>query len=315
MRFYQRVGLIIGYEGISGLCRRVTNKVLGTKPPPPPSADPRIQEEHERLVKEFNAKAVAMGYEDPTNFYWYHTIDLGNGLVTPGDYDYRDAVPLFQFPADMRGMNVLDIGSATGFFAFEFEKRGANVVSVELPSIADWDMPTGEVRDRTLKELMEYHKVNNVKDVTYRHMHGPFEFCRKALNSKVRRCYATVYDLTKEKLGVDGFDLVFMGDILIHIFAPLKALATVAPLCRRTLIVAQNLAPVYDGSVPVLHYVAGDGQGDAYDNRTWSVPNWLCMEQMLRRVGFKNVSLMGYHHVCAKTAGFIWDRPIIHATK
>ena len=35
----------------------------------------------------------------------------------------------FHFPDRMRGMTVLDAGSATGFFAFEFERRGARVVS------------------------------------------------------------------------------------------------------------------------------------------------------------------------------------------
>jgi len=36
-------------------------------------------------------------------------------------YDFRQSLPCFQFPEDMRGMRVLDVGSATGFFAFEFE--------------------------------------------------------------------------------------------------------------------------------------------------------------------------------------------------
>jgi len=43
--------------------------------------------------------------------------------------------PGFPFARGMRGMRVLDVGSATGLLAFEFEKRGASVVSVELPSL------------------------------------------------------------------------------------------------------------------------------------------------------------------------------------
>jgi hypothetical protein len=94
-----------------------------------------------------------------SKYYWCHTIDLGDGLVTPGDYDYRSSLPLFQFPEDMRGMTVLDVGSATGFFAFEFEKREAVVTSVELPSIADWDMPAGEnaaLRDFSPKNRRQF---------------------------------------------------------------------------------------------------------------------------------------------------------------
>jgi len=85
-------------------------------------------------------------------------------------------------------MHVLDIGSATGFFSFEFEKRGATVTSVELPTIADWDMPSG--KEKTLRELMEVHKAKSVEDLHYLHLDGPFLFCRKMLNSNVNRCYS-----------------------------------------------------------------------------------------------------------------------------
>jgi hypothetical protein len=94
------------------------------------------------LIKELSLWAI-----------WYHTIDLGNGLVTPGTYDNRKDLPRFQFPEDMSGMTVLDIGSATGYFAFEFERRGANIISVELPSIADWDMLLGEEKERHSQNL------------------------------------------------------------------------------------------------------------------------------------------------------------------
>jgi hypothetical protein len=99
----------------------------------------------------------------------------------------------------------LDIGSATGFFSFEFAKRGANVTSVELPSIADWDMLPGEDKEH-LKGLMAKHQVSTVEEVQYLHLDGPFEFCRKVLNSKVRRCHSTIYNLSPEKLGKDAFD-------------------------------------------------------------------------------------------------------------
>ena len=89
--------------------------------------------------REFTERATAMGLADADRYYWYHTVDLGDGLVTPGMYDYRETIASFGFPEDMTGMTVLDVGSATGFFAFEFERRGARVVSVELPSLRDLD--------------------------------------------------------------------------------------------------------------------------------------------------------------------------------
>ena len=93
-----------------------------------------------------------MGRADLKNYYWYHTVDLANGLITPGTYDYREVLDVFQFPKDMKGMSVLDVGSAIGFFAFEFERRGGDVTSLELPSIEDLDrFPGGDIRTDSAK--------------------------------------------------------------------------------------------------------------------------------------------------------------------
>src|SRR5437016_5065152 len=101
-------------------------------------------EEYFKQRREFNIKTKELGLGDVENYFWYHTIDLGNGLVTPGTYDFRRSVSNFRFPENMSGLRVLDIGSATGFFAFEFERRGAIVTSVELPSLADLDRFPGQ---------------------------------------------------------------------------------------------------------------------------------------------------------------------------
>src|SRR5712691_11038678 len=54
---------------------------------------------------------------------WYHTIDLGNGVVTKGQ---SDTIPLQgeKFP-DVKGKSVLDIGAWDGYYSFEAERRGA----------------------------------------------------------------------------------------------------------------------------------------------------------------------------------------------
>src|SRR3954462_4571504 len=59
---------------------------------------------------------------------WYHTIDLGQGVVTKG----IDATPVrldrIDLPASLEGLTVLDIGAWDGFFSFEAERRGASRV-------------------------------------------------------------------------------------------------------------------------------------------------------------------------------------------
>jgi tRNA (mo5U34)-methyltransferase len=310
MELARRVSVIVSYEGIAGLfrrtiCRLPINSKLKL------SLYSKVSEKYYQLGKSFNEKALAMGHGDLRNYLWYHTVDLGNGLITPGNYDYRRTLPSFKFPTNMQGMNVLDVGSATGFFSFEFEKRGANVISVELPSIADWDM-SPEDREQTLQELMSYHQVSTIEELQHLHLDGPFEFCRKVLNSKVKRYHSSIYDLSARNLRIESFDVVFVGDVLLHIFSPLKALAALAPLCHGTLVISQQL-PKNRHQQPLMLYVGGDKRHD--DNRTWWLPNKLCFEQILSRVGFKSVSVVGYHSGMVWPEGYVYNRAVIHAKK
>jgi len=258
------------------------------------------------LEEKFCQKALAMGYGDLKKYYWYHTIDLGNGLVTPGHFDYRSNFPLFCFPKDMTGLNVLDIGSATGFFSFEFEKRGANVISVEVPSIADYDA-LGKDRKQALKKFMIERKVSTIEELQHFHLDAPFEFCKKVLNSKVKRCHSLIYDLTAEKLGIDAFDIVFIGDVLLHLFSPFRALISIAPLCRGTLVLSQEIAITKDPG-PLMKFMGKR-------NIVWWLPNMPCFEQMLNRLGFRNVKIVGYHKGVHSFSGGVYKRAIIHATK
>ena len=115
----------------------------------------------------------------------------------------------------MRGMTVLDVGSATGFFAFEFERRGARVVSTELPSLRDLDRFPGQNVENSLRKIermifpdgldLESMRRGDSERELYRCLlDGPFQFCRERLGSQVERCYSTIYDLTAENTGVRG---------------------------------------------------------------------------------------------------------------
>jgi hypothetical protein len=112
-----------------------------------------VQEEQSRRTREFLARAQELGCGDLADYYWYHTVDLGDGLITPGVYDYRHCVEAFFIPESLQGRRVLDIGAATGFFSFEFERRGAIVISTELPSLLDIDKFPGETMEQTLRKL------------------------------------------------------------------------------------------------------------------------------------------------------------------
>ena len=56
---------------------------------------------------------------------WWHSIDLGHGIVTPGKDDSPAKLRDLKLPARFDGRSVLDIGAWDGFFSFEAERRGA----------------------------------------------------------------------------------------------------------------------------------------------------------------------------------------------
>src|SRR4051812_31224950 len=71
---------------------------------------------------------------------WWHTIDLGQGVVTPGATDTRARIHQTGLPANLAGWSVLDIGAWDGFFSFECERRGADRV-VALDHVI-WNDPS-----------------------------------------------------------------------------------------------------------------------------------------------------------------------------
>ena len=311
---------VIADEGFVGLAKRLlpVSKSTHSFIPKPVI---QIKEEFHQLASEFFARTDKMGRADLKDYYWYHTVDLGDGLITPGTYDYRETLDVFQFPKDMTGLSVLDVGSATGFFAFEFERRGADVTSLELPSIEALDRFPGGTFEQTAVNLDNIFKILEIytpdqlarlksKTETEAYellMDGPFRFCHQTLNSRVKRHYSRLYDLTRD---IGTFDLVFMGDVLCHTINPLLALSKAAALCRDTLIIAQDTGSYHDA--PAFHYIGGDQSVDAI---SWWVPNNLALEQILKKMGFSEVRVVGKNVGQYRPMGEAFTRTIIHAER
>ena len=285
-----------------------------------PTGQASAADEFWQSAEQFNQQAERLGYRDIRNYFWYHTVELPDGLVTPGQYDFRQTVTAFPFPADMRGKRVLDVGSATGFFAFEFARRGAHVISVELPSLYALDRFPGQDMEQILESIRRMMGPRSAggqpgprytaDEMYFYLLEGPFEFCRKQLGLAIERCYSTVYELTEAKIG-GPVDLAFMGDILLHTLNPLQALAAVAPLAR-TLVLSQ-MVPEDAGESPVMAYVGGDSLES--DDVSWWLPNKACLIALLKKLGFPSVQDVGDHTGAMRPSGYVYRRPILVATK
>ncbi|HUV39451.1 MAG TPA: class I SAM-dependent methyltransferase, partial [Planctomycetota bacterium] len=130
---------------------------------------------------------------------WYHRIELSPGIVTPGVHLSPEVLADLDglgLPADASGLRVLDIGCRDGFFAFEMERRGAEVIGVDYaePEI------TG------------------------------FGVASRVLGSRVKYLVENVYNLSPEVHGV--FDVVLFLDVIYHLRNPLLAMDRVRGVTR-----------------------------------------------------------------------------------
>ena len=178
------------------------------------------------------AKSLPRDPDDPRLQNWYHTIELGNGLVSQALYDHRPVVDCYGLPVSLEGKTALDVGTFDGFWAFELERRGAKeVVAIDVPAIGDFDW---------LPQLK-----STLGPIAARESH--FVLAHEMRRSRVRRTLCSVYDLSPETVGT--FDVVFCGDVLLHLFNPLKALLNIRAVTRELAVIQTTV----DDGIEKLH--------------------------------------------------------------
>jgi tRNA (mo5U34)-methyltransferase len=201
---------------------------------------------------------------------WYHTIDLGGGVVTPGWMDLRPVVARLPWP-DVRGKRCLDVGTYDGFFAFELERRGAAaVVATDISDHAQWDWPRA-ARRRGAAYLAE---------VAGEKGRG-FEVAREALGSSVEKREISVYDLSPEAVG--QFDVVVCGSLLLHLKDPVRALEAIRSVCSGWLLSAEQIDPLLtllSPRRPANWFRAGH-------QTQWQIPNVAALRAMVESAGFR----------------------------
>jgi tRNA (mo5U34)-methyltransferase len=223
---------------------------------------------------------------------WYHTLALAPGVETAGMFDLRPYVHRYGLPERMAGLRALDIGTWDGFWAFELERRGAEVVALDLEADSDLDWPP-RLRPQ------EYRTTARGQG---------FALAKEALGSRVQRVVCNVYDARPEDLGT--FDLVFCGSVLTHVRDQLLALERIAALCHGRLILAEE----YDRAAGLLPVPLARYRADRPRSMVFWLPSARTWRRMVFTAGFDRVREHCRFTLRAR-AGFGVRHVVLHADR
>jgi SAM-dependent methyltransferase len=150
--------------------------------------------------------AAPQKVEDVADCYFYHTMELpGHGVIEGRDWDLRGRVDEYLGKAAFAGRRVLEIGPASGFLTFEMERRGGDVVSVEVTGDHSWDfVPYPAAR---LEEVFGSRRI------VMQQLKNSYWFSHAAHQSKAKIYYGNVYNLPA---ALGEFDIAVMGSVLLH---------------------------------------------------------------------------------------------------
>ncbi len=222
---------------------------------------------------------------------WYHTLELP-GLETKGIFDLRPYVERYGLPEQMAGMRVLEVGTWDGFWAFEMERRGAEVVALDLDDEAALDWPVRR-RPATFPD----------------HERGRgFAIAKELLGSRVERVVCSIYDATPEELGT--FDLVFCGSVLIHLRDQLLALERIAALCTGTFVFAEE----HERKLDLLPWPVSRCYVRRDSAVVYWMPNIRGWKEMLWAAGFDRVEDKG-RFVMRSTQDYSVRHVVLHGHK
>lgn len=258
--------------------------------------------------------------------FWWHSIDLGHGVVTPGynDADYmRRVLDALRLPS-LEGQSVLDIGAWDGYFSFEAERRGARPV-VALDHYA-WSLDYGVaapelgLADPTPSRVLDSEVPEPLRDTpaawrpdTLPGKRG-FDVARELLGSGVEEIVGDFMDMDLDELG--SFDLVLYLGVLYHMENPLAALRRVASVTRRLAVIETAAVVVAGAEDHALceFYESDELQGDVGN---WWAPNAKALTGLCRAAGFSSVELLDGHPYGPTTpeTGLSRHRAIAHAWK
>jgi len=217
--------------------------------------------------------AAAITEEIKKFHFWYHKIDLGNGVVTPGlDFDdLWNMIRKTRAHIEYAGKTVLDVASFDGMWAFEAERLGSAITVAT------------DCYYETQKNFLFCHKVLNSKAVLYYNI-SPY-----TLWDRLDVFLQENWD--KEKPYDRLFDVVQHLGLLYHLRDPLLSLSQARSVIRTGgYLLLETAAVINETASFMLFNGVPPAKPNIYDDlTTWWAPTVPCLNDMLRASLFEPI--------------------------
>lgn len=220
---------------------------------------------------------------------WFHTMDLGNGIVTPGLAPFNEALETQGAYPSVKGKTVLDIGAWDGKYSFQAERHGATKVVALDHYVWQLDVPK---REEYWRQCEAEGRIPDPDDdsIFLRPDELPgrrgFDWARKVLKSNVEPVVGDFMTMDLDSLGT--FDVVMFFGVLYHLLDPFAAL-------RRLRRITGELAAIETEAIRVLGYhdvpLMGflGGAELKRDHTNWFVLSDKALHDMCHAAGFRQV--------------------------
>lgn len=195
---------------------------------------------------------------------WRHSIDCGDGLITPGRLTQEVSLRKWKrmkLPR-LRGKTVLDIGAWDGYYSFKAEEMGAKrVVALDYFS---W----------------------------FRNGKKGFDTAHAVKESKVESISVDFMQHNLEEIGT--FDIVLFLGVLYHLEEPFAALKRLASVTKELAVIdTEGIYVPKNEDKALFEFYPNDELNN--DTSNWWAPNLKGLESACLAAGFKSVKALSQY--------------------
>jgi tRNA (mo5U34)-methyltransferase len=249
--------------------------------------------------------------------HWHHSIDLGDGIVTPGGktaHHFYDELRRLHLP-ELAGKSVLDIGAWDGFYTFHAEHLGASRV-VALDHYA-WSIDFEKASAYTTQQrvagqpIRAFHTLPDMWDPIGLPGKRGFDLAYQLRNSHAEVVVDDFMTMNLDALG--SFDVVLFLGVSYHLEEPLRALRRLHQVTGGVAVIESEAVSFSEhGDAPLWQFVGGAQLN--HDPTIFWVPTSAGLRAMCLAAGFSAAEIVS-GPPSDERASLIHYRTVVHAVR